>query len=299
MRQNVVEQIGCHWVDVIGPTRDELQELAVEFDLPPTVVEDCLDPEHLPKYERFEDAAFLILRARDHSAPDDASTVQELTRKVAVFQRDSFVLTVHRIDLAEIAAIRDRFADGVGPHGYHAIVTALVLATFNSYEKPLDRTQRLLDQFESGVFTDGSASPTLRDAFHIKRHVTLTRRIMWQTSNALTKFTPANERSDPQYQEMRDSADAYLFWVDQLVDEVNQLLQIQLSMSTNKTNEVMRILTVFSAFFLPLTFIVGIYGMNFHWMPELSARMGYPLTLLGMAGVSLSIYLWFRRKGWL
>ena len=63
-----------------------------------------LDPEHLPKYERFSDAAFLILRARDHSAPDDASTVQELTRKVAVFQRDSFVLTVHRIDLAEIAA---------------------------------------------------------------------------------------------------------------------------------------------------------------------------------------------------
>jgi magnesium transporter len=299
MRQNVVEQIGCHWVDVVGPTRDELLELAVEFDLPPTVVEDCLDPEHLPKYERFEDASFLILRARDHSAPDDASTVQELTRKVAVFQRDSFILTVHRIDLAEIAAIRDRFADGVGMHGYHAIITSLVLATFNSYEKPLDRTQRILDQFESGVFTDGPASPTLRDAFHIKRHVTLTRRIMWQTSNVLTKLTPIGERGDPQYQEMRDTADAYLFYVDQLVDEVNQLLQIQLSMSTNKTNEVMRILTVFSAFFLPLTFIVGIYGMNFHHMPELTSPLGYPVTLLSMAGVSLAIFLWFRRKGWL
>ena len=132
MRQNVIEQIGCHWVDVVGPTREELQEIAEEFNLPPTVVEDCLDPEHLPKYERFEDAAFLILRARDHSAPDDASTVQELTRKVAVFQRDSFVLTVHRIDLAEIAAIRERFADSVGLHGPHSILTALVLATFNS-----------------------------------------------------------------------------------------------------------------------------------------------------------------------
>ena len=50
---------------------------------------------------------------------------------------------------------------------------------------------------------------------------------------------------------------------------------------------------------MPLTFIVGIYGMNFHWMPELSSRFGYPLTLLGMAGVSLGIYIWFRRKGWL
>jgi magnesium transporter len=209
------------------------------------------------------------------------------------------VLTVHRIDLAEIAEIRLRFADGAGPHGYHAIITALVLATFDSYDKPLDRTQRILDEFEAGVFTEDIAAPSLRDAFHIKRRVTLTRRIMWQTSNALTKLTPVTERSDPQYQEMRDTADAYLFWVDQMVDEVNQLLQIQLSMSTNKTNEVMRILTVFSAFFLPLTFIVGIYGMNFRWMPELTSPMGYPLALLGMAGVSLGIFVWFRRKGWL
>jgi NAD(P) transhydrogenase subunit beta len=63
MRQNVIEQIGCHWVDVVSTTREELQEIAEEFDLPPTVVEDCLDPEHLPKYERFEDAAFLMKQA--------------------------------------------------------------------------------------------------------------------------------------------------------------------------------------------------------------------------------------------
>jgi magnesium transporter len=299
MRYDVIEQLGCHWVDVVGPTREELLELAVEFDLPPTVVEDCLDPEHLPKYERFEDASFLILRARDHAAPDDASTVQELTRKVAVFQRDALVVTVHRIDLAEIAVIRDRCAVGNGPLGPHAILAALVLATFDSYEKPLDRTQSTLDHFEEGVFVDAGPSPTLRDAFHIKRRVTLTRRIMWQTSNVLVKLTPITERNDPLYQEMRDTADAYLFWVDQLVDEVNQLLQIQLSMSSKKTNEVMRILTVFSAFFLPLTFLVGVYGMNFDVMPELQHPLGYPFALLGMAGVSLGIYIWFRRKGWL
>ena len=77
------------------------------------------------------------------------------------------------------------------------------------------------------------------------------------------------------------------------------MLQVQLSMSSKRTNEVMRILTVFSAFFLPLTFIVGIYGMNFRHMPELALRWGYPATLVGMAGLSLGIFVWFRRKGWL
>lgn len=299
MRLDVIDQIGCHWIDLIGPTREELLAIAAEYDLPPTVVEDCLDPEHLPKYERFEDAAFLILRARDHSAPEDASTVQELTRKVAVFHRANFVLTVHRIDLAEIAAIRQRFGDGAVPGGYHAILAALVLATFDSYDKPLEQTQRKLDEFEAGVFAEESAAPTLRDAFHLKRRVILTRRIMWQTSNALIKLTPANERNDPLFQEMRDTADAYLFWLDQMFDEVNQLLQIQLSMSTNKTNEVMRILTVFSAFFLPLTFIVGIYGMNFQYMPELSWRYGYLASLVVMALACGALWVGFKRSGWL
>lgn len=300
VRHNVIRSDDCQWVDVAGPSRKELQTIAVEFGLPTTVVEDCLDPEHLPKFERFDDAVFLILRARDHSAPDDASTIQQLTRKVAVFHREGLILTVHRIELAEITALRERVvAGGNGLRSAPAILTHLVLATFESYDKPLDHTQSTLDTFEEEVFTEQGTAPSTRDAFNIKRRLTLTRRILWQTSLALQKLTPPADRSDPLKQEMRDSADAYLFWVDQLLDEVNQLLQVQLSMSTKRTNEVMRILTVFSAFFLPLTFIVGVYGMNFRRMPELDARYGYPVVLLAMAGVSLSIYLWFRRKGWL
>ncbi len=107
------------------------------------------------------------------------------------------------------------------------------------------------------------------------------------------------DRTEPLYQDLRESADAYLFWVDQLLDQVNQLLQAHLAMSSNRTNEVMRVLTVFSAFFLPLTFIVGIYGMNFHFMPELDSRLGYPITLGGMFLLAVGIFIWFRRRGWL
>src|SRR5690606_4185631 len=154
---------------------------AEEFRLPPTVVEDCLDPEHLPKFERFDDASFLILRARDHSAPDDSSTVQELTRKVAVFQRGSLLLTVHRIDLAELDGVRSRCSANGGPPNVGTILAWLVLAAYDSYDHPLERTQETLDSLEEAVFTRQGHAPTTRDAFNIKRLLTLTRRILWQT----------------------------------------------------------------------------------------------------------------------
>lgn len=298
MRRDVVGREECRWIDVTGPTREELLAVAHEFSLPPTVVEDCLDPEHLPKYERLDEATFLILRARDKAAPDDASTIQELTRKIAVFMRNGLILTVHRADLAEIRDLRERFAaDEAAVQS--AILTALVLATLDSYDAPLERSQAILDEFEVGVFEDDVPAPSLRDAFHLKRRIALTRRILWQTHNVLQKLVPPAERAEAVYQDMREAADAYLFWVDQLLDEVNQLLQVHLAMSSNRTNEVMRVLTVFSAFFLPLTFIVGIYGMNFHDMPELSSQYGYPLTILAMLVLSLAIYAWFRKRGWL
>ena len=80
---------------------------------------------------------------------------------------------------------------------------------------------------------------------------------------------------------------------------MTNLLKIYLSLLAQRTNEVMRMLTIFSAFFLPLTFIAGIYGMNFKFMPELGWKAGYPAVLFLMVVVAGGIYVWFRRKGWI
>ena len=302
MRHDLESHGAYRWIDVTEPSQAELQALAQELSLPETVVEDCLDPEHLPKHERIGgDATFLILRARDHAAPDDASTVQALTRKVAVFFREGLVLSVHRVDLGEIRALRDRVASA-GEEGLRTqsgLVAALVTAALDSYEKPLERAEALLERFERGVFDDDVPAPSLREAHNLKRRVSLTRRILWQTNTTLQKLVPPGERAVPLYQDMRETGDAYLFWVERLLDEVNLLLQAHLAMSSNRTNEVMRVLTVFAAFFLPLTFIAGVYGMNFERMPELKSPIGYPATLAAMLVVAAAIFAWFRRRGWL
>jgi magnesium transporter len=301
MRRDVAVGPTFSWVDVVDPDREELLKLAVEFALPPTVVEDCLDPEHLPKHERIGDATFMILRVRDLTSPDDASTIQELTRKVSVFFRNHQLLTVHRVDLQEVSQVRDQFAARSWPNEESpltAVLAALVNATLDSYERPLERAQDTLDAFEVAVF-DGKSPPSLRSAYNLKRRITLSRRILWQTNNVLQKLVPPAERSAPLFQDIRESVDAYLFWNDQLLDEVNQLLQIHVAMASNRASEVMRILTIFSAFFLPLTFIAGVYGMNFSHMPELDQPWGYPVALAIMAGVSIAIFTWFRRRRWL
>ena len=100
--------------------------------------------------------------------------------------------------------------------------------------------------------------------------------MLWRSLEVLKLFSPPADASTPHYQDVRESVEAMHFYADELLESANNLTNLQLSLSSQKTNQVMRILTVFSAFFLPLTFLVGVYGMNFEYMPELSQRWGYP-----------------------
>lgn len=300
MRLDMILSPQCRWIDVVGPSPAELHDLAAEFHLPPSAVEDSLDPEHLPKLERFGDTTFLIMRARDREAPEDAGTPQELTRKIAIFTREGLLVTVHRTELLEISTLRDRFTNPGEPALTQlAVLAAVILSILDSYDFPLGSNEAALDAFEENIFDDDLPAPTLRDMHNLKRRIGLTRRLLWQMSNVLDRLVPPADRAEPVYQDMRESAEAYLFWVEQIYDEVNQLLQLNLAMASNKTNDVMRVLTVFSAFFLPLTFVVGVYGMNFVNMPELQARSGYFIVLGVMALMSAGIFAWFRRRGWL
>ena len=94
--------------------------------------------------------------------------------------------------------------------------------------------------------------------------------MLWRSIEVLKLFSPPADASTPHYQDVRESAEAMHFYADELLESATNLTNLQLSLSSQKTNQVMRILTLFSAFFLPLTFLVGVYGMNFEYMPELS-----------------------------
>jgi magnesium transporter len=289
------------WIDVYEPSLEELLELARRYGLHETSVEDCLDPEHLPKHERIGETTFLILRVFDSQSSERSSNVQELTRKIALFLRHDLAITIHRVDLPLTQDLRRRFA-GQGAEATCTsleLLSGLVRGALASYEKPLNAAEESVDRFEETLFRPDAETPSLPRIHFLKRRVSLMKRMLWHTVGIIQRLTPTGERTQPVYQDLRENAESYHFWADELLEEVNNLLGIHVAMASHRTNEVMRVLTVFSAFFLPLTFLVGVYGMNFDWMPELRVRWGYPAVLGLMMAVSLVIFLWFRRRGWL
>jgi magnesium transporter len=295
------------WVDVVHPTSEELADVARRYNLHPTSVEDSLEPEHLPKYERIGSTTFIIVRAIDSAAAGDCSTLHEMTRKVAIFYGTDFLITIHRTDQPFLSELITEYRSLAPPEGVgerrKGFLPRLLINIINgaiaTYQKPLEESETGIDMFEATVFGEHEFTGLLRRIYLIKRRVTLMRRMLSHTLDSVKKLVPASEPTAPLYQDLRENAESMHFYADELLEDVNNLLSIQLALASHRTNEVVRVLTVFSVFFLPLTFIVGVYGMNFAHMPELRERWGYPAVLLGMGVVTLAIYLWFRRRGWL
>ena len=297
------------WIDVVHPTAEELTEIAERYGLHSVAVNDCLDPEHLPKFEAFETHTFIILRACDESAELSGATVQDLTRKIAIFFSPQFLITIHRKDQPWLSAIHERPAIERGKHPNRNGLLPLLLsqicnAALDTYLAPMERCESRLDAFETRLFTGSVVSSTaFRSELHeihiLKHQVTVYKRLLWRTSDVVQRIVPGAGKSATLFRDVQENAESYHFYADELLDDANTLLNVQLALASHRTGEVMRVLTVFSVFFLPLTFIVGVYGMNFHYMPELRAPWGYPSVLGAMLLVTLLIYRWFRSRGWL
>lgn len=319
------------WIDVVNPTKKQLDTLAKQYNLHATSVKDCLEPEHLPKFERINGVNFFILRAFDEHASITCDTVQELTRKIAIFSGEKFLITVHRKDQAFLKALRERWQDrvselsiakatppdtthdGVGevgplPQPKATVLSDIIKESFYTFEKPIDDGLDRLEEFEMSIFAAEGAKPfKLRDGYYLKRKAFVFKRILRYSQDVLTKISISGDPgAAPFYQDLRETLDGIYFYSDELLENVNSLLNLHISLSSQitneaslRTNEVVRVLTVFSIFFMPLNFIAGIYGMNFEYMPELRHHNGYFIVLFTMVAVAIGIYSWLHSKGWL
>lgn len=295
----VIRSDEFQWLDVVQPEAVELEAVARQYGLHPTSVQDCLDPEHLPKFERIENLNFVILRAYDDACPIEADTVQELTRKIAIFYSPKFIITVHRKDQPFLRQIRERWAGRDAEAKSVNVLADLLRGVFNTYEKPIDLALNQLELLEMGVFgaQQGARPFEIQQGYYLKRRASVFKRMLRVSIDFLPKMS--SEGYGPIFQDVRETADSLYFFADELTESTNSLLNLHLSLASHRTNEVVRILTIFSVFLLPLNVLTGIYGMNFEHMPELKWQHGYPLAIGAMILVVVATYGWFRTKGWL
>jgi magnesium transporter len=286
------------WIDIHDPTTEELLLIAEEYQLHPASVQDCLQPEHLPKCEELENHIFMIARMFDPNASQEADTIQEVTNKVAIFYTEKYVITIHRAPAYFMKEIKEKAVDTNKCRDTTNLLNRIFKAVLLSYDAPAGKLTQELEDYETMVFLENKPPSVLRGLYHLKRKVDVTKRMLLLSKDILDTLDNPNE-SNPYTRDTRDLYVKLQNVYDTLYESTNNLLNIYFSLTSHHTNEVVRILTIFSVFFMPLTFIAGIYGMNFDFMPELRWKFGYPGVWVFMAIVTVCIYLWFKKKGWL
>ncbi len=294
------------WVDVDGLADLALvRALGLAFGLHELALEDALNTHQRPKLEPYADHLFLVTRMID---PAGAPASEQL----ALFLGKGFLLTFQDHPGDALKPVRERIRKGGGrlrASGADYLVYALLDAVVDGYFPVLEAYGERLDELEA--LLDTNASATKMRAIHaVKRDLLTIRRSVWPQRELLHQLARDGSAwvTDETRVYLRDCYD-HAVQLAELVETDREIAsglhEIQLSAINARMNEIMKVLTVISTIFIPLSFIAGVYGMNFDrgasaWnMPELGWRLGYPVALLVMGTIAFALVLWFRRRGWI
>ncbi|MBC8155275.1 MAG: magnesium/cobalt transporter CorA, partial [Bacteroidetes bacterium] len=205
------------------------------------------------------------------------------------------------------APVLDRIKAAAGKtrkHGADYLLYALMDLIVDNYFLVLERIGDSLDTLEDVIIQNKADQATLSSVYALKREVTFMRRMVWPLRDVLSAMLREESHliaksTLPFLRDLADHVNQLIETLDAYRELTTGLVEVYLSSASNRMNSVMKTLTIFSAIFMPLTFIVGIYGMNFDNMPELRTQSGYFWVLGFMAALTTGMIVYFRRRGWL
>ena len=304
MKQRSMQFEKFKWIDIEKPDESGLATLSAEIGLSEKMARMTLDPEYLPKVHFLNDnELFLVFRVIDPKPGQYADSIPELTTKVSFYIRESMIVSVHRQKLDFIEKlITDKPADC----SQKVFLSEMIWQVVQTYDAPLLELQNKLDLYDEKIFSGSRSKKLVREGYFLKRHATSFKKVLKFTLDNVVKLTERSSINEKRLQESKDYLERLIFYAEDVFENVTSLVNIYISLvsqKTNeasfKTNEVMRVLTVFSLFFLPLNFVAGVYGMNFEYMPELKNPHGYYIILSFMFFLSSLLFFYVWRKGWL
>lgn len=292
-----------HWYDIRGLHNVRLiEDIGAKFDIHPLILEDILNIEQRPKFEEYDNGLFIIAEFLHF----DHQTLEVETEQVSIFVGDRYIISFQEKETDLFAAVRERLEAAKGrlrKRGADYLAYALLDAVVDHYFEILDNIEEVLDNLESEILTQPGNHCKAQihglklNSLYMRKHITPLREAVAQFSRC---DAPIIQSETGLF--LRDLYDHVVRVVDMLEtqrDLLNGLYDLYLSGISYKMNNVMQILTIISTIFIPLTFLAGIYGMNFDNMPELHWKYGYFILLASMLLTALGLLYAFYKKKWL
>ncbi len=290
------------WIDLVGDDSDQHREYMQDrLGLEKLAVDDALRHRHPPKFESLEDGwNFLLMRGFDATS----TSVKFGTIQLAVFWRDNLVITRHAKSSASIAEVEAALASGEQPAPADAwrLLYAILRRLLDRYLPILLKIEARLEEIEELILKRPS-DRLLAELMEFSSQLKRLRRIGGYHEKCFVSLRAHDPRSRginvAQLTDLFEQAERLYSLSSLQYETTADLTNGYLSVSAHRLNNVMRVLTVVTVLFVPLTFIAGIYGMNFEFMPELKWRWSYFIVLGSMASVAIGLLVLFRRRGWI
>lgn len=288
----------CEWVDVEAPTAEDLQFLHERYEINNLLLEDTLDPNHLPKYEEDGNVKFFLLRESTELERKNLNTISDISTKIGIFLLGNTIITVHRMKTRSISETKKQLAanqTNTSPQNVALMIALLIMKSFDDESISLLET---MDNIENEIFLKNTNHTTqIRRLYKLKRKSGLNSRVLIISTDAVDKFKLLHLQ-DSEFVDLKDKHKDVVADFDHLNIQITNLISMFLALSDQKANQVMKVLAIYSVYFLPITFIAGVYGMNFENMPELHHKHGYFFTLGLMALIVIVTFIYARRKQW-
>lgn len=290
------------WINIDGIHQSEiLGKLGEGFGLHPLIVEDILNTDQRPKIEDFETYSYLVLKMLYFNAKDG----EVASEQVSLILGHNFIISFQEREADIFHVISDRIRTNKGrvrKMGADYLAYCLLDAIVDNYFIIMETLGEKIESLENELVKE--PSPEILPAiYNLKRNMILLRRSVWPLREVIGGL---GRGGSLQIQEsvkiyLKDIHDHTIYIIDTLEsfrEMVAGMLEIYLSSISNRMNAVIKVLTMIATIFMPLTFIAGIYGMNFKYMPGLERRWGFPMVLLNMTGIGIAMVYYFRKKRW-
>jgi magnesium transporter len=291
------------WINVDGiHDVDIIEKIGKHFDLHPLILEDIMNTEQRPKMEDFGHYIYVVLKMLYYDDLEKETKIEQ----VSVILGDHFVISFQEREGDIFDSIRERIRKGKGrirKMDADYLAYALMDMIVDHYFIILEKLGERIEELEDKVVTDPRPE-TLQEIHRLKREMVFLRRSVWPLRELINGLERGEssliQKSSRIY--LRDVYDHTIQVIDTVEtyrDMLSGMHDTYLSSISNRMNEVMKVLTIIATIFIPLTFIAGIYGMNFEFMPELRWRWAYFIVWGVIAVVAVSMVIFFRRKKWL